>query len=118
MTRGLRGVVLAGAIAIVASAHIGSPDVWFDGMAGPYHVLVHVQTPAVVPGIAVINIKTTDPGVTTVTAFVNKFDATGGTPPPDVAAPVPDSPSWRRTRLWVMSPGPGIYMSSDEMKWE
>ena len=105
MTRGLRGVVLAGAIAIVTSAHIGSPDVWFDGMAGPYHVLVHVQTPAVVPGIAVINIKTTDPGVTTVTAFVNKFDATGGTPPPDVAAPVPDSPSWRRTRLWVMSPG-------------
>src|SRR6185436_15388614 len=30
---------------------------------------------------------------------------TGGTPPPDVAAPVADAPDWYRTRLWVMAAG-------------
>jgi hypothetical protein len=89
----------------VSSAHIGSPDAWYDGPAGPYTVLVHLQAPAVVPGIAIVNIKATEPGIERVTAFVNRYDATGGTPPPDVAEPVADSPGWFRTRLWVMTPG-------------
>jgi hypothetical protein len=96
---------LVAAIALVSSAHIGSPDVWFDGLAGAYKVLVHVEAPPVVPGIAIINIRVAESGVSRVTAFVNHYDATGGTPPPDVASPVPESPSWYRTRLWVMSPG-------------
>ena len=96
--------VLAG-IVVVSSAHIGSPDAWYDGAAGPYKVLVHVQAPAVVPGIAIVNVKATEAGIERVTAFVNRYDATGGTPPPDVAAPVPDSPGWFRTRLWVMTAG-------------
>jgi len=103
--RGLRNAILVAAIALVSSAHIGSPDVWFDGLVGPYKVLVHVQAPPVVPGIAIINVRPAEPGVTRVTAFVNKFDATGGTPPPDVAQAVTDSPGWYRTQLWVMSPG-------------
>jgi len=96
---------LVGALLLVCSAHIGSPDAWFDGLAGPYEVLVHVQAPPVVPGIATVNVRLTEPGITRVTAFVNKFDATGGAPPPDVATRDPDNPSWYRTRLWVMSPG-------------
>lgn len=104
----LRDVRRAGFLAIVvlvSSAHIGSPDAWYDGPAGPYHVLVHVVAPPVVPGIAVVNIRAEDPGVHEVTAFVNKFDATGGTPPPDVATPTADNPGWYRTRLWVMAAG-------------
>lgn len=97
--------VLLAAIVLVSSAHIGSPDAWYDGPAGPYTVLVHVQAPAVVPGIAIVNVKATDPGIERVTAFVNRYDATGGTPPPDTAAPVAESPGWYRTRLWVMTPG-------------
>ena len=97
-------VTLAAAV-VVSSAHIGSPDAWYDGPAGPYTVLVHVQAPAVVPGIAIVNVKPADSGIERVTAFVNRFDATGGTPPPDVAAPVADSPGWYRTRLWVMTAG-------------
>ena len=103
--RSLRRASLVGALLVVCSAHIGSPDAWFDGLAGPYKVLVHVQAPPVVPGIATVNVQLTEPGITRVTAFVNKFDATGGTPPPDVAARDPWDPSWYRTRLWVMSPG-------------
>lgn len=103
--RSLRRAALVAVIALVSSAHIGSPDVWFDGLAGPYKVLVHVEAPPVVPGIAIINVRVGEPGVSRVTAFVNHFDATGGTPPPDPASPIPESPSWYRTRLWVMSPG-------------
>jgi len=103
--RALRGLAIVPAIALVTSAHIGSPDVWFDGMAGPYRILVHVVAPPVVPGIATINVRAGESGITRVSAFVNKFDATGGAPPPDVAEPVPDNASWYRTRLWVMSPG-------------
>ena len=65
---------------------------------------MHVEAPPVVPGIAIINVRVGEPGVSRVTAFVNHFDATGGTPPPDPAGPIPESPSWYRTRLWVMSP--------------
>ena len=103
--RSLRRASLVAALLVICSAHIGSPDAWYDGLAGPYKVLVHVQAPPVVPGIATVNVQVTEQGITRVTAFVNKFDATGGTPPPDVAARDPDSPSWYRTRLWVMSQG-------------
>ena len=103
--RSLRRASLVAALLVICSAHVGSPDAWFDGLAGPYKVLVHVQAPPVVPGIATVNVHVTEQGITRVTAFVNKFDATGGTPPPDVAAPDPDDPSWYRTRLWVMSQG-------------
>ena len=103
--RTIRRVALVATVVLVCSAHVGSPDVWFDGAAGPYTVLVHVQPPPVVPGIAIINVRVADPGVTRVTALVNTFDATGAAPPPDVAAPVPESPTWYRARLWVMSGG-------------
>lgn len=94
---------LAG-VAVICSAHIGSPDAWYSGPAGPYHVMVHVKAPAVVPGVAVISIKPEE-AVDTVTAFVNKFDAVAGGPPPDVARAVPNNPGWFRTQLWVMDPG-------------
>src|SRR5262249_21717196 len=97
----VRRVALLAGVTLICSAHIGSPDVWFDGFAGPYKLLVHVETPPVVPGIATINVRVAEPGITRVTAFVNHFDATGGTPPPDVATPVPNAESWYRTRLWV-----------------
>ncbi len=101
----LVGSTVALAMSAVASAHIGSPDAWYDGPAGPYHVLVHVQAPPVVPGVAIVNVNVDETGIDSVTAFVNKFDATGGAPPPDVAVPVADSPTLYRTRLWVMTPG-------------
>jgi len=100
----LARVVLLATIALVCSAHIGSPDAWYSGPAGPYQVVVHVKAPAVVPGIAVVSIKP-ESAVDTITAFVNKYDAVAGGPPPDVATPVANNPGWYRTELWVMDPG-------------
>jgi hypothetical protein len=38
--------------AIPAVAHVGSPDVYYEGDAGPYHLFVTVRMPQVVPGVA------------------------------------------------------------------
>jgi len=57
MTRSAaRALGLAGLVAL-CSAHVGSPDVWYEGSAGPYHVVVYVRLPGVIPGIADINVQ-------------------------------------------------------------
>ena len=93
------------ALIVVASAHVGSPDAWYEGPAGPYHVLVHIETPGVIPGVAVVNVRVTGDGIERVTALGNKFDATGGAPPPEIAKPVVGQPGWYRTTLWIMTSG-------------
>ena len=50
-------VLVVGAIAVVASAHVGSPNVIFDGEAGPYPVRVVVRPPMVVPGRAEVIVQ-------------------------------------------------------------
>lgn len=100
------GVVRAigiAAVVLLCSAHVGSPDVWYEGMAGPYHVLVYVKMPGVVPGIADINVRVEGDRPQQVTAMVNLFNASAGTPPPDEAKPGPGD--WYRAPLWIMAPG-------------
>ena len=53
----LSALVFAGALCVVASAHIGSPNVLFDGTAGPYAVRVIVRPPEVVPGRAEVTVR-------------------------------------------------------------
>ena len=54
-----RRTLLALAIAMspLLSAHIGSPNVFFSGKAGPYDVKVVVRPPEVVPGIARVTVR-------------------------------------------------------------
>lgn len=98
----IAGVV---ALILVGSAHVGSPDAWYEGPAGPYRVLVHIEAPGVIPGIATVNVRVAGEGVERVTALGNKFDATGGAPPPEIAKPVEGQPGWYRTTLWIMTSG-------------
>ena len=98
-------LAILAAVAVICSAHVGSPDAWFGGSAGPYRVLVHVETPVVIPGIAGVNVRVTGTGIERVTAVGNRFDATGGAPPPEIAEPVADRPGWWRTELWIMTSG-------------
>jgi hypothetical protein len=90
---------------LVGAAHVGSPDVWYDGAAGPYAVRVHVQAPGVIPGIAIVNVRANDRDVERVTATANRFDATGGAPPPEIATRVEGRDGWFRTKLWIMTSG-------------
>lgn len=109
-TRGLFGrlgrMLTVALAAVVASAHIGSPDTWFQGMAGPYGVQAVVRLPGVVPGLAQIDITVSGTGVAEVTAQPVIFDAgPGGAPPPDVARPIAGRPGSYHAELWFMEPG-------------
>ena len=44
-------------------AHVGSPDVFQEGPAGPYRVLVVIRPPLVIPGLAEIEVRTADKDV-------------------------------------------------------
>jgi hypothetical protein len=48
----------AALLAVILSAHVGSPDVFFAGKAGPYDIRVVVRPPQVVPGIARVTVRT------------------------------------------------------------
>ncbi|HXB24342.1 MAG TPA: hypothetical protein VNV25_06410 [Gemmatimonadaceae bacterium] len=99
-----RAIGLALAV-IVCSAHVGSPDVYYEGNAGPYPVLVIVRLPGVVPGVAEVTVHVTGAAPDRVTLFVNRYDATTAAPPPeDAARSVGDSATFVG-KLWVMAGG-------------
>jgi hypothetical protein len=102
---------------LVVSAHVGSPDTWFEGNAGPYHVTVQIETAGVVPGIAKVFVRAQGEQLGTVTVQANKFDATGGAPPPEPATPVPGDPGLFGGKLWIMSSGSNsvtVYVSGSK----
>ena len=75
---------LAGLVAL-CTAHVGSPDVWYEGVRGPYHAIVDRPPPGVDPGIADINVQVVGEQPTQVTAIVNLYNASAGTPPEQYA---------------------------------
>jgi len=93
------------AVLAICSAHVGSPDAWYEGSAGPYHVVIQVATPGVVPGVANVFVRVTGTGVQQVTVHANRFDALASAPPPEVATPVDGDPGLYTAPLWVMSGG-------------
>ena len=51
---------------LAAHAHVGSPNVFFDGSAGPNPVHVVIRPPATLPGIAQVDVRVGAEGVTEV----------------------------------------------------
>jgi hypothetical protein len=91
-------------VAMVSLAHVGSPDVFFEGQAGPYPVSVIVRPPAVVPGLAQINVRLPKAGVEGVRVRPLVWDGEPtAAPPPDEARAVPGDPAQWSAELWLMS---------------
>jgi hypothetical protein len=95
-------------LAMFSMAHVGSPDTFFTGHAGPYPVRVSVRIPGVVPGLAQISVRVTPtaPGaIQRVTVQAIQWDVgPEGAPPPDVARAVPGDPDLHAAELWLMVP--------------
>jgi hypothetical protein len=89
-----------------ATAHVGSPNVFFEGQAGPYPVHVIIQPAEVIPGLAEITVRVDGSGIERVTALPIKWN-TGrkGAPPPDVAKPVRGDTNLFNAQLWFMEGG-------------
>jgi hypothetical protein len=105
------GILLLLALALGASparAHVGSPDTFFAGNAGPFAVRVTIRPPGVVPGLAEIFVRVDGggPGVRSVTVRPMRSDTgAGGAPRPDETKPVPGQPGLYSGSLWLMTEG-------------
>jgi hypothetical protein len=101
------GFRIAGVVCLylLASGHVGSPDTWFEGSAGPYQLTVQIEPAGVVPGVAKVYVRSAGEPPDRVTVHANKFDATGGAPPPETASPVDGDPGLFLGKLWLMSGG-------------
>ncbi len=92
---------------ISTPAHVNSPDVYFDGFAGPYHLLVTVKAPAVVPGIAQIEIRSADKDVERIEVLPLKMVGVGAklAPSADAAQRSATDPQAFHGQLWIMARG-------------
>jgi hypothetical protein len=103
----LAALVLAACAAVQTSAHIGSPDVFLDGMAGPYRLLVTIRPPHAIPGVADVEILTTSEDVDDVRIVPLPLTGPGArfAPVPDVAQRSAADPRLFTGSLWMMEAG-------------
>jgi hypothetical protein len=93
-------------ITIVGSAHVGSPTVVFDGVAGPYKARVVVRPPSVVPGTADVVVRTTESDIRRVIVrpvFLRVGAA--GAPAGDVAKRAAGDEPFYTAQVWLMRSG-------------
>lgn len=93
----------------VGAAHVGSPDAFYDGMAGPYAVRVIVRPPQVIPGLAEIVVRATGENAAEVRTVAVRpvFWSTGaqGSPRADATTRVEAPDPTFTGRLWLMRSG-------------
>jgi hypothetical protein len=103
----IRRTLLVAWIAACAYAHVGSPDEFLEGSAGPYPMYVTIRPPSVIPGVAEIEIRCASPDIQAI--HITPMPLTGAAAQ---FAPTPDA--MRRSKadaqfftgtLWLMAPG-------------
>jgi hypothetical protein len=110
----IASIVGMAAVALVTMGHVGSPDVYFDSLAGPYPVRIVVRPPSVVPGQAEITVRTAMPamssvagvpGITAIAVQPVVWNAgPEGVPPAEPARRVRGDSSLWSAQLWLMRP--------------
>jgi hypothetical protein len=100
-------LALVAAVPATTVAHVGSPDVFWEGRAGPYRLLVAVRTPPVIPGVASIEIRVLDGHPRAVNVVPLRVTGPGAkfAPVPDDARQAPDDPRFYTASLWMMAAG-------------
>ena len=90
-----------------AGAHLNSPDLVHEGMAGPYKLLITIRPPDVIPGVAAIEVLASRPDLRAVTLVPLTMRGPGAISPPiaDIAARDPGDPRRFQGRLWLMATG-------------
>lgn len=99
-------LVLFSFLAVTAWAHIGSPDVFHDGLLGPYPARITIRMPDVVPGRAEINVRV-ETGDPVEVSFLPLYSATNvkNAPPRDLGHLVEGETNLYVGDLWLMSFG-------------
>jgi hypothetical protein len=103
---GLVGLLALAASPRTAEAHVGSPDIYFEGYAGPYRLLVTVRTPQVIPGVAEVVARAAEPVERmTMVPLTAHGEAARLSPTPDVGERDRSDPQTFVGHLWLMRVG-------------
>lgn len=106
MTRRILATLGLAVALVVLSGHVGSPNVFFEGNAGPYPVRVIVRPPEVIPGLADISVRAAADGIQRVSVRPIRWDlGLEGAPRADAAQPVTGEPGLWSAQLWLMDFG-------------
>jgi hypothetical protein len=93
--------------AVVARAHVGSPDVYAEGQAGPYRLSVVIRPPLVIPGVADIEVRSQTPGIAgiRITPVPLTGEASKHPPVPDTMQKPSGDGQFYTGQLWIMETG-------------
>jgi hypothetical protein len=93
--------------AVPLAAHVGSPDVFFEGEAGPYRLLVTIRPPPVIPGVAEIEIRSAAHDVRQIRLVPLRITGPGASlaPTPDMAQRSTEDAQFYTGSLWLMGTG-------------
>src|SRR5271156_1630178 len=88
-------------------AHVGNPDVYFQGAAGPYHLIITIRTPEMIPGTADVEILSATPGISKITVVPLYIVGPGAKYPPvgDLLAQSIEDPQYFSGKIWLMESG-------------
>jgi len=91
----------------LAQGHVGSPDVFFQGKAGPYSLLVAIRPPDVIPGVARIEVRVLGGEVSKLELTPTPMTGEGAKHPPvaDLAERSVSDPRYFEGALWLMRYG-------------
>ncbi|HEX4176795.1 MAG TPA: hypothetical protein VHY57_00080 [Rhizomicrobium sp.] len=90
-----------------AHAHLGSPDVYAEGNAGPYKLFVTLQPPTVIPGVAQVEVRTSSAQIDQIRIAPMPLTGEASKHPPvsDVMKRSSEDPEFYSGSLWIMSSG-------------
>src|SRR5580692_4987628 len=93
------------ALVSACQAHVGSADVFYEGSAGPYRLMVTIRPPQVVPGLAEVEIRSASPEIREIR--VAPVPLTGPAaqypPTPDILRQSKEDPQFYTGSVWLMS---------------
>ena len=94
-------------VATPARAHVGNKDVFEEITVGPYKFFVTIRTPTVIPGVAVIEVRSIGEPVTslTITPLMLTGEASKHPPTPDTLKASAADPAFYSGSLWLMGSG-------------
>jgi hypothetical protein len=107
----VRGVCIALVTVLLAImpawAHVGNPDVYFQGAAGPYHLIITIRTPQMIPGTADVEILSATPGISKITVVPLYIVGPGAKYPPvgDLLLQSKEDPQFFSGKIWLMESG-------------
>lgn len=87
-----------------ARSHVGSPDVYYEGMVGPWPTHVTIRVPGVVPGRAsiIVQVQSKEPVAVTFMPLSSKT-AVSNAPPAELALPARGETNLYAGELWLMT---------------